>query len=111
MVANLLYTSDVEDVRTLGRILVMLFALGPLFVPTSYFLFGTFAIHTGSTNVTGDGSCTANRLLLKSGLLSGLFSTLVLPLYTLTLYSLLSKRNICFQRYFTDFCLPECSSF
>ena len=92
-------TADVEDVKTFIRIFLMLFTLGPIFVtcvPTSFFLFLGFAVNSGTSAAIGRDSCSANWLLLESGLLSGLFSTAILPLYML-LFPVLSRRN----------CLPK----
>ena len=92
-------TADVEDVKTFIRIFFMLLTLGPIFVtcvPTSFFLFSGFAVNLGTSIVVGRDFCSANWLLLQSGLLSGLFSTAILPLYIL-LFPVLSRRN----------CLPK----
>ena len=90
-------TSDVEDVKTFIRVFLILFTLGPIFiiiVLTSYYLFATFAIHTGTHNMAGNGICTAEWVLLQSGLLSGIISTLTLPVYTWLLFSRLSRKNL-----------------
>ncbi len=92
-------TADVEDVKTFIRIFFMLLTLGPIFVtcvPTSFFLFSGFAVNLGTSIVVSRDFCSANWLLLQSGLLSGLFSTAILPLYIL-LFPVLSRRN----------CLPK----
>ena len=89
-------TSDVEDVKTLIRLFWMLLSLGPIFViavPTSYYLFATFAIHTGTEYMVGQGNCSADWILLQSGLLSEIVSTLIMPLYTWLLFSVLHRKN------------------
>ena len=89
-------TSDVEDVKTLIRVFLILFALGPVFVitvPTSYYLFTTFAIYTG-TNVIGHGNCNVEWVLLQSGLLSEIVSMFFMPLYTWLLFSVLLKKSM-----------------
>ena len=90
-------TSDVEDVKTLIRVFLMLLALGPIFVitvPTSFFIFATFAVHTGTESMVGHGNCSADWVLLQSGLLSEIVSTLIMPLYTWLLFSLLHRKNL-----------------
>ena len=90
-------TPDVEDVKTFIRVFLMLLALGPAFVtivPTSYYLFATFAIHTGTHNEIGNGKCSAEWLFLQSGLLSEIVSSLIMPLYTWLLFSVLYRKNL-----------------
>ena len=90
-------TPDVEDVKTFIRVFLMLIALGPAFVtvvPSSYYLFATFAIHTGTHNEIGNGKCSAEWALLQSGLLSEIVSTLIMPLYTWLLFSVLYRKNL-----------------
>ena len=87
-------TSDVEDVKTFIRVFLMLLALGPVFVivvPTSYFLFAIFASHTGTYS---NGKCTPDWALLQSGSLSEIPSTLIMPLYTWLLFSVLYRKNL-----------------
>ena len=90
-------TSDVEDVKTLIRVFWMLLSIGPMFViivPTSYYLFATFAVHTGTESMIGNGNCSADWVLLQSGLLSEIVSTLIMPLYTWLLFSVLYRKNL-----------------
>ena len=90
-------TSDVEDVKTFIGVSLMLLSLGPIFViivPTSYDLFVTFAIHTGTESMIGNGNCSADWVLLQSGLLSEIVSTLIMPLYTWLLFSVLHRKNL-----------------
>ena len=90
-------TPDVEDVKTFIRVSILLIALGPIFVitvPTSYYLFATFAIHTGSIIWVGGGKCSAEWVFLQSGLLSEILSTLILSLYTWLLFSVLYRKNL-----------------
>ena len=90
-------TSDVEDVKTLIRVFWMILSIGPMFVivvPTSYYLFATFAIHTGTESMIGNGNCSADWILLQSGLLSEIVSTLIMPLYTWLLFSVLYRKNL-----------------
>ena len=91
-------TSDVEDVKTLIQVFWMLLSLGPIFViavPTSYSLFAPYAVHTGTESmVAGHGNCSAEWVLLQSGLLSEITSTLIMPLYTWLLFSVLYRKNL-----------------
>ena len=90
-------TSDVENVKTFIRVSLLLIALGPIFiivVPTSFLLFATFGIHTGSIIRVGDGKCSAEWFFLQSGLLSEIVSTLIMPLYTWLLFSVLYRKNL-----------------
>ena len=90
-------TSDVENVKTFIRVSLLLIALGPIFVivvPTSFYLFASFGIHTGSIIGVGGGKCSAEWVLLQSGLLSEILSTLILPLYTWLLFSVLYRKNL-----------------
>ena len=91
-------TSDVEDVKTFTRVFLLLLTLGPIFaigVPTSYFLFGTFATHLGSVSIDDlRRKCTLEWLLLDSSSLAGVTSVVVFPIYTWLLFSVLLKRNM-----------------
>ena len=90
-------TSDVEDVKTLIRVFWMILSIGPMFVivvPTSYYLFATFAVHTGTESMVGHGNCSADWVLLQSGLLSEIVSTLIMPHYTWLLFSVLHRKNL-----------------
>ena len=90
-------TSDVEDVKTFIRVSLLLIVLGPIFVivvPTSFYLFATFASHTGTHIEIGSVKCSAEWELLQSGLLSEILSTLTMPLYTWLLFSVFYKKNL-----------------
>ena len=83
--------------KTFIRVSLLLIALGPIFVivvPTSFFLFATFGIHTGSIIEAGGGKCSAEWVFLQSGLLSEILSTLIMPLYTWLLFSVLYRKNL-----------------
>ena len=92
-------TSQVEDVKTLFRIVLILFALGPVFVlevPGSYYLFPNFALHIAKYNQfnSDDLSCRspAEWILIQSGSLGYVVSIILLPLYIWLIYSFLRKR-------------------
>ena len=89
-------TPDVEDVKTFTRLFLLVISLGPIFVivvPTSSYLFSAYAVHTGNHNVVYKSNCSMDWVLLRSGLSSDIFSTLILPLYT-WLYSVLSRKSM-----------------
>ena len=91
-------TSQVEDVKTFLRIVVVLLALGPVFVleiPGSYYLFPLFALHVGSKLQFRDKLPCRNPVdwaLLQSGGLGCIVSMLFLPIYIWVIFSLLRKR-------------------
>ena len=85
-------TEVVEDVKTFLRILLMLLAITPMFyfeVSTSY-LFPIYGLHLGM-NVSVNGYCTYEWILIKSGSLSTLISVVGIPLYTIIAYSHIRK--------------------
>ena len=92
-------TSQVEDVKTFFRIVLILFALGPVFVlevPSSYYLFPNFALHIAKYNQfnTHDLTCRspAEWILIQSGCLGYIVSIVLMPLYIWLIYSFLRKR-------------------
>ncbi len=91
-------TSQVEDVKTFLRIVVVLFALGPIFVleiPGSYYLFPIFALHVSKNLQFRDDQPCRNPVdwaLLQSGGLGCVVSMLFLPAYIWVVFSLLRKR-------------------
>ena len=95
---GLFTTSQVEDVKTLLRIVVLLLALGPIFVvevPGSYYLFPIFALHVDSNlQFQTDRQCHSlvKWVLLQSGSLGYITSVIFFPLYIWAIFSLLRKR-------------------
>ena len=91
-------TPQVEDVKTLLRIVTVLLALGPLFIleiPGSVMVFPLFALHTSKVfQFRSDSSCSslAEWGLIQSSALGYIFSVLFLPVYMWVVYSLLQKR-------------------
>ena len=88
-------TSDVEDVKTFVRVLLVLLALGPVFileVSTSHIVLPLLAFHSGTKNSLINGSCTGKWVVLESGSLSNLTSIFFLPIYIWIIYSLLRNR-------------------
>ena len=88
-------TSDVEDVKTFIRVLLVLLALGAVFVievPTSFFLFSTFSLHTGTDKRVNVNNCTGKWVLLETGNLSSLLVLVIIPVYIWVVYSILRNR-------------------
>ena len=88
-------TSDVEDVKTFIRVLLVLLALGAVFildVPSSYVLFSVFALHTGQETSFNNETCGSKWMLLESGTLSSLTVVVILPIYIWIVYSFLRNR-------------------
>ena len=88
-------TSDVEDVKTFIRVLLVLVALAPVFildVPSSSMLFSVFALHTGQETSFNNETCGWKWMLLESGTLSGLTSVVILPFYMWVVYSVVRNR-------------------
>lgn len=93
-------TEEVEDVKTFLRILAVLLALGPIYileVPTSYFIFPSFTLHTGYGPKFEKYHCTARWLILESGTLAYAITVIIFPVYIWLIYSLLRR---CIPRIF-----------
>ena len=83
-------SSQVEDVKTLGRVVLVLLSVGPVFalcVPISYLIFPLFSFHTVGLN-----SCSFQSVLFKSGALSYLLGLISLPVIMWTVYCVLKNR-------------------
>ena len=81
-------TEEVENVKTLARIILLLLSLGPIYllhVPASQYIFPLYAYHTYA-------SLTKWTTLVKDGLLINLTSTCLFPIYIWLVYFLLRKR-------------------
>ena len=92
-------TPQVEDVKTFLRIVVVLLALGPVFVleiPGSYYLFPLFALHIDDEiqfkNENQPCHSLAKWVLLQSSSLGYMVSIFILPIYVWIVFSLLRKR-------------------
>ena len=93
-------TEQVENVKTLLRILLLLFALGPAYVlqvPASLYIFPLFGLHTGYNYslVLGKDHCSAYRIwivFVGIGGLTALSATILLPVYTWYIFSALRKK-------------------
>lgn len=85
-------SGQVEDVKTLGRVVLVLLAIGPVFVlsvPTSYFLFPFFSFH--ATGRITD-KCTYEWIFIKSGTLGYLVDLVCLPVLIWIVYCVLRNR-------------------
>ena len=90
-------TEQVENVKTFLRIVVVLFATGSLFaleVPSSFFIFPLFGLHTLEYHKhTGRDSCTVGNVLLGTGSFMNTFSTLIVfPVHIWVNISMLCRR-------------------
>ena len=83
-------SSQVEDVKTLGRVVIVLLAVGPVFVlcvPTSYLIFPMFSFHTVTNR-----SCSLQSIVVETGVLGQLLSLVSLPVITWVVYCVLKNR-------------------
>ena len=97
-------TEQVESVKTLLRILLILLALGPVFmleVPASSFVFQLFSLHTlhyykyMGTEFCSTSERTWETMVVSSSLLMTSLSTLILfPSYVYVIFSFLRLRSI-----------------
>ena len=89
-------TEQVEDVKTLVRIVLILFAVAPvsiLDVPTSAVSMALMGVHLGpSTNESVHNLCEWNWIIVNCGILRCIISTLFLPVYTSIIFTLFRKR-------------------
>ncbi len=87
--------SDVDDVKTFLRVLLVLFALGPIYIinaSTSPTLFTLFELHTGMATAVNNSTCTARWILLESGCLSNFLTLIFTPVYIWIVYSVMRNR-------------------
>ena len=95
-------TEQVEDVKVLRRIVIILLAMGPVFVleiPGSEFVFPVFGLHTLHRNLTADFTpCNVNfeefwQLAMASGVFMTITSIIVLfPFYMWIIFCHLRNR-------------------
>ncbi len=87
--------SDVDDVKTFLRVLLVLFALGPIYIiyaSTSYTLFPLFELHTGNATAVSNSTCTPRLILLESGCLSKIIALILMPVYIRVVYTVMRNR-------------------
>ncbi len=85
-------SSQVEDVKTFGRIVLMLLTIGPVFilnVPTSYYLFPIFSFHVDGRHTN---NCSANWIFVDSGTMSYLVGLVCLPILMWVIYCVLKNK-------------------
>ena len=85
-------TEQVEDVKTFLKIMIILLAIGPvsiLDVATSDAIFSFIGLHTGSEDLY----CNLSWIIVNSGLLRYMVSTIFLPVYMWIFFSLLRNRT------------------
>ena len=87
--------SDVEDVKTFGRVLCVLLSLAPLFileVPVSFSVFSVLASHSSPNISYNNMTCTAEWGILGSGNLSYISEVIFIPVYIWLVFSVLRNR-------------------
>ncbi len=87
-------TEEVEDVKTFLRILVMLLAIGPIFYlhVAIIYLFPMYGMHIGPDKaISIKHSCQYTWVILRSGNLTYIISTIALPTYILFFHRYVSK--------------------
>ena len=80
-------TEQVEDVKTLMRILLILVCLGPVYVlevPNSVFGFPLISVHIAHKS---QKYCDASWIIIESGCLRYIISAVVFPIYIMVLFS------------------------
>ena len=91
-------TEQVEDVKSFLRILLILFAVGPVFaleVPASYFIFPLFGIHFLYSSTTIEEFCTGEfvwKLFRETGGLTMVSAVILFPVYIWIVFYLLRKK-------------------
>ena len=92
-------TEEVESVKTLFRILLLLVVMGPvhvLQVPPSQYIFPFFGFHTGNNEIhTVVTNCSADHVIalaIKSGALTASITNILFPVYIWIVFSAL-RRN------------------
>ena len=87
-------TEDVENVKTLLQILVVIVCVGPVFilkVATSYFMYQHLVEHLVDTSLTTDASCYTFWPLMGSGNQMNLITILLFPVYVFIIFKLLKS--------------------
>ena len=93
-------TEQVESVKTLSRILLLLVAMGPTYVlqvPASVYVFPLFGLHTGNREKHFiQQNCSINHIVsiaVQLGFLTAFTTNILFPIYIWTVFSTL-RRNI-----------------
>ena len=88
-------TEQVEEIKTFLRILIVLLALGLLFVldiPASFFVSILFGLHAGDHSAISNQACSGRFILLGKGSTNNLVTVIIFPAYITTVFSVLSRR-------------------
>ena len=93
-------TEQVENVKTLLRILIFLVAIGPVFVlqlPSSRYIFPLFSFHAGAAESSHYAikNCSALKVgtyIVETGGLTALFTNILFPFYIWIMFSLLRHK-------------------
>ena len=88
-------SEEVEDVKTLFRILLILLTLVPvhfLQVPASLFVFPLLGHHAGLRTKVSATHCTVAWMLFENGSMLSITSTCCFPIYIWVIFSLLQRR-------------------
>ena len=96
-----LTTEQVENVKTLLRILTLLLVMGPVFVlqlPASQYIFPLFSFHAGTAgsshlSVRNCSMLIAMTRIVETGGLTAVFTNIIFPVYIWIVFSLL-RRNL-----------------
>ena len=93
-------TEQVENVKTLLRILLLLVALGPVYVlqvPASQYVYPLFGFHTSfAERYFVTRNCSASKVLtriVETGGLTALLTNILFPLYIWFVFSVLRKKS------------------
>ena len=87
-------TEQVENVKTFFRILLVLIALGPVFVlevSSSFFMFMVFGIHIGNHPSIVNQTCDSSLIILQKGSMNNLLGVLLCPLYIWFIFSVFRR--------------------
>ena len=93
-------TEQVENVKTLLRLLLLLFTLAPTYVlqvPASLNIFTTFGYHLSYVHYRHHDDCTTEQLwslVVESGGLTALISNILFPLYIWLMYSVCRRKPL-----------------
>ena len=85
---------QVENIKTFFRILLVLIALGPVFVlevPTLFFMFMVFGIHIGKHPSIVNQTCDNSLIILQKGSMNNLLGVFLYPFYIWFIFSVLRR--------------------
>ena len=93
-------TEQVENVKTLLRLLLLLFSLGPTYVlevPASLYFFAQFGRHIGHNyaHAVSEHDCSTKQLwsvVVENGGLTAIFSNIIIPVYIWCVFSVFRRK-------------------